>query len=79
VGANLLKPESTSADHRNFERKAKFEIADRFRDGFFEASAPASNGLLKGSLGWQRLAETTRTIDALSIEISLPRLRLRIV
>jgi hypothetical protein len=58
--------------------KVKFEMADRFRDGFFEASAPASNGLLKGSLGEQRLVETARTIAALSTEMSLPRLRPRI-
>jgi hypothetical protein len=30
---------------------AKFEMADRFRDGFLGSSAPASNGLLKGRLG----------------------------
>jgi hypothetical protein len=41
--------------------KAKLEMADRFRDGFFEASAPASKWVLKGSLGEQRLAETART------------------
>jgi hypothetical protein len=52
--------------------KAKYEMADRFRDGFFEASVSTSNGLLKGSLGEQRLSETARAIGALSTEISLP-------
>jgi hypothetical protein len=55
--------------------KAKFEMADRFQDGFFEASAPASNRLSKDSLGEQRLAETARTIGALATERSLPRWR----
>jgi hypothetical protein len=58
--------------------KAKFEMADRIQDGFFETSAPSSDGLLKGRLGKQGLAETARTIAATSTEISLPGLRLRI-
>ena len=45
--------------------------------GFLQASAPASNGRLKGNLGEQRLAGAARTIGALSTEISLPRLRPR--
>jgi hypothetical protein len=43
-----------------------------FEMDFFEASALASNGLLKGSPGEQRLAETARNIDALSTEVSRP-------
>jgi hypothetical protein len=50
-------------------------MADGFRDGFFEASARASNGLLNGSLGTQGLAETARTIGPLSTEVFLPSLR----
>jgi len=45
--------------------------------GIFEASAPASKGSPKSSLGGATFVETARTIGALSTGISLPKLRPR--
>jgi len=68
-GVKAINP----AKHVLSERLPRFESDQRFNDGFLKASTPASNGVGKGSPGRHRLAETARTIGALSAGISLPR------